>query len=46
MLETFFKKKKLQACNFIKKEIPMQLFVCEFCEIFINIFSQKTFFCN
>ena len=28
---------KLQACNFIKKETLVQLFSCEFCEIFKNI---------
>ena len=27
-----------QACNFIKKETPTQMFSCEFCEIFKNTF--------
>ena len=29
-----------QACNFIKKEILTQVFSCEFCEIFKNIFYR------
>ena len=32
---------KLQACNFIKKETPTQVFPCEFCEILKNtIFTE------
>ena len=30
------------ACNFIKKEVLAQVFSCEFCEIFKNIFLQRT----
>ena len=26
------------ACNFVKKETPVKMFFCEFCEIFKNIF--------
>ena len=35
---------KLQAkgCNFIKKETLVQLFSCEFCEIFKNTFFYRT----
>ena len=29
---------RLQACNFTRKETPTQVFSCEFCEIFRNIF--------
>ena len=32
----------LQDCNFIKKEIPTQVFSCEFCEIFKNTFFYRT----
>ena len=32
----------LQACNFIKKETPMQVFFCEICEIFKNTFFHRT----
>ena len=28
--------------NFIKKETPTQVFSCEFCEIFTNIFFHRT----
>ena len=34
---------KLQAsaCNFIKKETPLQVFSCEFCKIFKNtVFTE------
>ena len=31
-----------QACNFIKKEPLAQVFSCEFCEIFKNIFFYRT----
>ena len=36
---------KLQgsACNFIKKDTLTQVFSCEFCEIFKNTFSYRTF---
>ena len=37
-----FNKQKSQACNFIKKETLAQVFFCEFCEIFKNIFLQNT----
>ena len=30
------------ACNFIKKETLVQVFFCEFCEIFYNTFSYRT----
>ena len=29
--------------NFFKKEIPAQMFSCEFCEISHNIFFKETF---
>ena len=29
---------KVKACNFIKKETLAQVFSCEFCEIFKNIY--------
>ena len=32
-----------QACNFIKKETPMQVFSFKFREIFQNTFLQSTF---
>ena len=31
---------KRQACNFIKKEIPTQVFSFEFCKIFGNTFAE------
>ena len=31
----------LRACNFIKKETLAQLFSCEFCQIFKNIFFTE-----
>ena len=31
-----------QNCNFIEKETPAQMFSCEFCEMFKNIFFQNT----
>ena len=30
-----------QACNFIKKETPTQVFSCKFCEIFNNTFFTE-----
>ena len=33
---------KLQACNFIKKEILEQVFSCKFCKVFMNIFLQNS----
>ena len=33
---------KLQACNLIQKVPPTQLFSCEFCEIFKNVFFYRT----
>ena len=33
-----------QACNFIKKETPTQMFSCEFCEILRKPFLQNTCF--
>ena len=37
-----FCKKECEACNFIKKETPAQVFSCEFCEIFKNTFFYRT----
>ena len=34
---------KLQASNVIRKETLAQVFSCEFCEIFKNTFSYRTF---
>ena len=34
--------KKLQACNFIKKETPTQVFFCKFCKIFKSTFFHRT----
>ena len=31
-----------EACNFIKKETVAQVFSCEFCEIYKNIFYYRT----
>ena len=31
-----------QACNFIKKETPAQVFSCEFSEIYKNTFYYRT----
>ena len=43
MLESLFNKDAgLQACNFIKKETPTQMFSCESCEIFKNTFLKNT----
>ena len=33
---------KPEACNFIKKETVAQVFSCEFCEIYKNIFYYRT----
>ena len=33
---------RLQTCNFIKKEIPTQMFSCEFCETFKSRFISRT----
>ena len=32
----------LRACNFIKKDTPAQVFLCEFCEIFKNGLCYRT----
>ena len=32
----------ITACNFAEKEIPKQVCSCEFCEIFRNIFFNRT----
>ena len=37
----FFHKVASQACNFIKKEILVPVFSCEFCEIFKNTFFTE-----
>ena len=31
----------LQACNFIKKETPVPVFSCEYCEIFKNTYFEE-----
>ena len=42
MLESLFNEAAaLQACNFIKKETPTQVFSCEHCEIFRNTYFEK-----
>ena len=38
---SFFIKFQASACNFIKKETLVQVFFCEFCEIFKNTFFIK-----
>ena len=38
----FLIKLQASACNFIKKEILVQMFPCEFWEISKNIFSYRT----
>ena len=30
-----------KTCNFIKKEIPKQVFSCEYCEIFKNTYFEE-----
>ena len=30
-----------QTCSFLKKEIPTQVFSCEFCTIFKNTFTEQ-----
>ena len=37
----FYKGFRPQACNFIKRETLAQVFSCEFCEIFKNIYFQE-----
>ena len=37
----FLIKLQASACNFIKKETPPQVFSCEFCEVFRNIFFTE-----
>ena len=32
---------RFPACNFNKKKTPVNMFICEFCKIFENIFRQK-----
>ena len=39
----FFKKKKPEASNFIKKETVAQVISCEFCEILKNTFFHRAF---
>ena len=39
---TGIKKHRAEACNFIKKETPAQVFSCKFCEISNNTFSYRT----
>ena len=37
VLESLFNKAVgFQACNFIRKETPTQVFSCEYCEVFKN----------
>ena len=38
----FFNKVAGQACNFIKKETPAQVFFCEFYEVSQDTFSYRT----
>ena len=38
MAESLF---SASACNFIKKETLVQVFSCEFCEIFMNIYFEE-----
>ena len=33
---------RLEACNFIKNEALVQVFSCEFCEIYKNTFYYRT----
>ena len=33
---------RFEACNFIKKEDPVLVFFCEFCEIYNNTFYYRT----
>ena len=42
-IKKMFRKKKPQACNFIKKETPVQVFSCEFCEILKNVLFKELF---
>ena len=35
-------KSQASVCNFIKKETLAEVFSCQFCEIFKNIFSYRT----
>ena len=39
---SFLIKLQASASNFIKKETLAQVFYCEFCEIFRNIFLYRT----
>ena len=40
-VKTMFNNLKSQVCNFIKKETPIQMFPCEFCEISKNKFFYR-----
>ena len=40
--KTFWGTTKKWACNFTKKETLTQVFSCDFCEISVNTFSQRT----
>ena len=40
--QSLFFNKFARACNFIKKETLVQVFSCEFCEIFKNTFFYRT----
>ena len=41
MLESLFNKiAGIQACNFIKKVIPTEVFSCQYCVIFKNTFFK------
>ena len=42
MLDPLIIKMQTEACSVIKKETLVQLFSCEFCEIFKNTFFHKT----
>ena len=43
VLDTYINNETMpQACNFIKKETPAQVFSCEFCEISKNTYFHRT----
>ena len=38
---SFLIKLQAEGCNFVKKETLIQVFSCEFCEVFKNIFLTE-----
>ena len=42
MPESLFNKVAGDACNFVKKDSPSQVFSCKFCEIFKNTNFNRT----